>query len=213
MEEERRRAEEKRQRADEERRKAEAERRRADEERRKAEAERRKADDEKFRKAEEKRQKAQAERERRLDARLDRLTGDADNRWGRLMEALVEENLLRLLRKADINVIWVASRVRSQLYGEWREYDLVAVGESDAVVVEVKTTLEAADVGRFVRRIRDFREWRPDYARARVRGAFAYLTRDQESAQSAEAAGFHLIQAVSGSARLVNSKDFRPSFF
>ena len=51
--------------------------------------------------------------------------------------------------------------------GVWREYDLVAVGERDAVVVEVKTTLRRADVTHFTERIGDFREWRSDDARER----------------------------------------------
>ena len=168
---------------------------------------------EKFRKAEVERQRKEAERDRLMERELYKIRGDGDNRWGTLIEALVEGNLLKLLRDANIDVLRVFSGVRSRIYETWREYDLVAVGDGDAVVVEVKTTLRASDVERFTGRIRDFREWRPDHARPRVRGALAYLTAKGNSEQAAEAAGFYLIRAVSGSARLVNSEGFQPRVF
>lgn len=154
-----------------------------------------------------------AERDRVMERELYRIRGDGDNRWGTLIEALVEGNLLKLLRDANVDVLRVFSGVRSRIYDTWREYDLVAVGDGDAVVVEVKTTLRAADVERFTERIGDFREWRPDHARPRVRGALAYLTAKGNAEQAAEAAGFYLIRAVTGSARLVNSDGFRPRVF
>ena len=176
-------------------------------------AERFRTAEEKRRKAEEKRRKEQAERDRKLDQRLNRIAGDGDNRWGRLMEALVEGDLLRLLQDAGVPVSNQAARVRSNRGGKWREYDLVALGESDAVVVEVKTTLRRDDIPRFGERLRDFRDWRRDYARPRVWGGLAYLTVQGEAARLAEAAGFYLIRAVGSSAKLVNSKGFEPRPF
>ena len=154
-----------------------------------------------------------------MEREIYKIYGEGDNRWGKVIEALVQGNLLTLLREANIGVIEVFSGVRSRRYDivrEYdmvREYDLVAVGESDALVVEVKATLRASDVQRFTGRMRDFREWRPDYARPRVRGALAYLTAQGKAVRRAEAAGFYLIEAVSGTARLVNSEGFEPRIF
>ena len=152
-------------------------------------------------------------RNRELEREMYRLYGEGDNRWGKLIEALVEANLLKLLQDAGIEVEHALSRRRSSIRGIWREYDLVAVGDSDAVVVEVKTTLRTADVARFTERIGNFREWRWDDARERVWGALAYLSPEGNAAQAAEDAGFYLIRAVSGSARLVNSEGFTPRVF
>lgn len=163
--------------------------------------------------AEAERARAEAERDRQWERELARLYGDGDNRWGALIEALVESNLKRLLRDAGMDVEHILSRRRSRIRGVWREYDLVAVGEEEAAVVEVKTTLRSADVTKFLDRIGDFREWRPDDARPRVFGALAYLTSEGAARAEAEAAGFYLIQAVSGSARIVNSKGFEPRRF
>ena len=177
-----------------------------------------------FQEAEEERRRTEAEwkaaweqeeanRDRKLERELYKLYGEGDNRWGRLIEALVQGNVKKMFRDAGIDVEDALARRRSRIGGIWREYDLVAVGESDAVVVEVKTTLRVADVKVFTERIGDFRKWRWDDARPRVWGALAYLSAEGNAARVAEEAGFYLIQAVSGSARLVNSEGFEPRVF
>ena len=175
---------------------------------------------EEFRKADEKRRREraerdreQAERDRALDRRLNQLSGYADNRWGRLAEGLVEEDLVRLLAEAGVEVSQVAHRVRSHTREEYREYDLVAFGERDAVVVEVKATLERPDVTQFAKRLRDFREWRPDYALPRVLGAMACLAADRNAFRAAESAGFYVIRALDSTARIVNSEGFQPAIY
>lgn len=179
---------------------------------RQMEAERQQAEAE-WRQAEAEWRQAEAERDKKLERELYRIYGDGDNRWGALIEALVEGNLKKILREAGLDVEHVLSRRRSRIHGIWREYDLVAVGLDEAVVVEVKTTLRRPDVAKFMDRIGNFREWRPDDARPRVFGAFAYLTAEGSAAQEAEDAGFYRIEAVSGSARLVNSESFEPRIF
>ena len=184
-----------------------AERRAAalDEQYRKADEERKKADEE--------RRKAQEERDRTLQATLNRIAGDGDNRFGELMEALIEGNVVPLFRKAGLDVERAFPRVRSRTLDDWREYDVVAVGIRDAVVVEVKTTLRSRDVAQFTERIRDFREWRPDHARPRVWGALAYLSANAAAVRAAETAGFYVIRVVSTTASLVNAEGFEPRVF
>lgn len=176
-----------------------------------------KAEQEKrFREAEEERRRREAElaeRDRAMEREIYRLYGAGDNRWGKVVEGLVEGNLLKLFRDTGVAVGEVVARVRSHRLDESREYDLVAYGESDTLVVEVKATLEAADVRRFTARMRDFRQWRPDHARERIRGALAYLTTEGRAARRADTAGFYRIEAISGTARIVNSEGFQPRFF
>ena len=159
------------------------------------------------------RKQAAEERERDLDRLFRRIGGEVDNRWGRLAEGLVKEDLVKLLRDAGVGVVDARHAVWVQRGGETREYDLVAYGEHDAVVVEVKTNLKSSDVSRFERQMRDFREWRPDYARARIAGAVACLTAEGRAARAAEAAGLYLIQVLGGTARIVNAEGFRPTLF
>ncbi|MCY4629110.1 MAG: hypothetical protein OXE58_16280 [Acidobacteria bacterium] len=170
--------------------------------------------EQRLREEEAERKREQAERDRKLEEKLNRIAGDGDARWGQLMEALVGGDLVKLLRDAGVDVEVLGERVRSHnREGVWREYDLVAAGRSVVVVVEVKTTLREADVKRFVSRLGDFREWRPDYARPRMFGALGYLTAKGNAARVAEAAGFYLIRAVGSSASIVNSEGFEPRLY
>ena len=168
----------------------------------------------KYEKAEKKRRQEQAERDRAWERRFNKLSGDADNRWGRLAEGFVEEGLLQLLEARGLKIRWVApAGVRARFRGDEREFDLVAVGEHDTVVVEVKATLESSDVTAFKKRIREFRECYPSLARDRIRGGLAYLTAGRRATLAGEAAGFYLIRAVDSKPRIVNSDDFQPNFF
>ena len=195
-------------------RKAEAAReaaRREEEAARKREAD---ALDRKYQKAEKKRRQEQAERDRAWERRFNKLSGDADNRWGRLAEGFVEEGLLQLLEARGLKISFaLPAGVRAQFRGEEREFDLVAVGEHDTVVVEVKATLESSDVTAFQKRIREFRECCPSLARDRIRGGLAFLTAGRRATFAGEAAGFYLIRAVDAKPRIVNSDDFQPNFF
>ena len=170
--------------------------------------------DRKYQKAEKKRRQEQAERDRAWERRFNKLSGDADNRWGRLAEGFVEEGLLQVLEARGLKIRWVApAGVRARFRGDEREFDLVAVGEHDTVVVEVKATLESSDVTAFQKRIREFRECCPSLARDRIRGGLAYLTAGRRATLAGEAAGFYLIRAVDSKPRIVNSDDFQPNFF
>jgi len=155
----------------------------------------------------------EAERDRATERELYRIRGDGDNRWGQLIEALVEGNLKKLICDAGIPVEDVRAGLRSEINDVKREYDLVAIGKTDTMVVECKATLRAADVRKFTERMSDFRVWRSDYARPEIWGALAYLTAKGNAAREAEEAGFYCIKAVSGSARLVNTEGFEPRAF
>ncbi len=159
------------------------------------------------------REQREAERDRATERELYRIRGDGDNRWGQLIEALVEGNLKKLICDAGVPVQHVRAGLWAEMDGIKREYDLIAIGREDTMVVECKATLRAADVRKFTERMSDFRVWRSDYARPKIRGALAYLTAKGNAAREAEEAGFYCIKAVSGSARLVNSEGFEPRAF
>lgn len=159
------------------------------------------------------RRQEQAKRDALLEKRLAKMAGYADNQWGRLMEALVEGDLVDLLRAAGVPIIDVSARLRAAKRGEWREWDLVAWGETDVVVVEVETTLTRKEIPRFLKQMTEFRAWRPDYAYGTLRGGLAYLTATAEVAREAEEAGLYLIRAAGSSAKIVNGEGFRPRLF
>ena len=187
--------------------------RRADEERRKTKQAERDREQAERDREQARRDREREELDRQWQARLNKIAGDGDNRFGELMEALVEGRVVPLFRAVGLDVERAFRRVKSIALDEWREYDVVVVGPEDAVVVEVKTTLRPRDVAKFTDRIHDFREWRPDHARPRVWGALGYLSANPEAVRAAEAAGFYVIRVVSTTAELVNSEGFEPRIF
>ena len=136
-----------------------------------------------------------------------------NGQWGKLMESLVEGDLVKLLQQRGIAVHHTVTNPR-QNHGERRwEFDIVAVNGEEVVVVEVKTTLRVPDVDRFIGRLHEFPELMPEYAGRRIYGAAAYLKAYQESDVRAERLGLFVIRATGSSASITNREEFTPRRF
>jgi len=153
------------------------------------------------------RQMAESER------RMTRLDHRFSSQWGSLMEALIEGDLIRLLRERDVNVHTVMRNYRTQAMGREFELDLIARNQEVAVIVEVKSTLRVNDVRRFENTLSNIQQVVPEYAGDRVLGAVAYLKAHEDSPVYAEKRGLYVIRAVGSSSSIVNARDFRPRDF
>ena len=150
---------------------------------------------------------------RAADRRMDKLDELFNGQWGKLMEALVEGDLVKLLQQRGIAVQHTVTNPR-QNYGERRwEFDIVAINGEEVVVVEVKTTLRVPDIDHFVGRLNEFPELMPEYAERRIYGAVAYLKAYQESDVRAERLGLFVIRATGSSASITNREEFTPRTF
>ncbi len=150
---------------------------------------------------------------RAADRRIDELDKLFNGQWGKLIESLVEGDLVRLLQQRGIAVLHTVTNPR-QNYGERRwELDIVAVNGEEVVVVEVKTTLRVPDIDRFMARLNEFSELMPEYASRRIYGAVAYLKAYQESDVRAERLGLFVIRATGSSASITNREGFTPRTF
>ncbi len=150
---------------------------------------------------------------RAANRRMDKLDALFNGQWGKLMESLVEGDLVKLLRQRGIAVQHTVTNPR-QNYGERRwEFDIVAINGEEVVVVEVKTTLRVPDVDRFSGRLNEFPELMPEYAERRIYGAVAYLKAYQESEVRAERLGLFVIRATGSSASITNRVGFTPRTF
>ena len=145
--------------------------------------------------------------------RMDKLEELFNGQWGKLMESLVEGDLVGLLQQRGIVVQHTVTNPR-QNYGERRwEFDIVAINGEEVVVVEVKTTLRVPDVDRFIARLNEFPDLMPEYASRRIYGAVAYLKAYQESEVRAERLGLFVIRATGSSASITNREGFTPRTF
>ena len=84
------------------------------------------------------------------DRRLKKLDRLFNSQWSKLMESLVEGDLVGLLQAQGIAVERTCTNVKGGRDGCHYEFDILAVNGEEVVVVEVKTTLRAEDVTQFL---------------------------------------------------------------
>ena len=133
------------------------------------------------------------------------------SQWGRLMESLVEGDLVDLLNARGIPITDTTTRLKGRRAdGGQYEFDILAHDGKELVVVEVKTTLRPDDVKAFMGKLNRFKEWVPRYANNRVYGAMAWLTADAGAEQMAINRGLFSIRATGDSAVIQNDGGFAP---
>jgi len=130
--------------------------------------------------------------------------------WGKLMETLVEGDLINLLKSRGIDVNRTSQRVSGNHNGNPFEFDIIAMNGKDVVVVEVKTTLRVKDVKKFTEKLSHIKIWMPELANKNILGAVAYLTQNSGSHIMAANKGLYVIRATGNSATIINDKDFKP---
>ena len=152
-------------------------------------------------------------RQKETNRQMKKLAGLFTSQWGKLMESLVEGDLVPLLQARGISVQSTHPRVRGRRNGEHYEFDILAGNGEEMVVVEVKTTLKVDDVKQFLEKLNKFTEYEPVYLGKQVYGAVAYLRTEQDSELYAERQGLYVIRATGNSASIINTEDFRPRVF
>ena len=152
-------------------------------------------------------------RMKETDRRLKKAEGLFTTQWGKLMETLVEGDLLKLLKQKNIQVVDTTMNMKGCYKEENWEIDMLASNGEEIVLVEVKTTLNLRDVKDFIYKLKKFTTWKPIYKEKKMYGAVAYLKADQGSARYAEKQGLFVIRATGSSSSIINKKDFKPKIF
>ncbi len=147
------------------------------------------------------------------DRRLKKTDELFNSQWSKLVESLVEGDLVALLQARDIAVESTHPRVNGRRNGEHYEFDILAINGKEVVVVEVKTTLRPEDVKHFLAKLAKFTEYEPIWKGKRILGAMAYLKTDESVQTHAQRQGLFVIRATGSSASIINSTDFRPKAF
>jgi len=136
-----------------------------------------------------------------------------EGQWGKLVESLVEGDLVRLLGRHGIRVYDTSTRRKGCRDGENYEFDIIAHNGEEIIIVEVKTTLRVRLVDKFIERLHRAKRYLPEYKDHRVLGAVAYLRAEQASDQYAQNQGLFVIRATDSSAVIVNPAGFEPRKF
>ena len=157
--------------------------------------------------------KETAEQMKGTDRRLKALDKLYNGQWGKLMESLVEGDLVKMLKERGIDVRQTSRNLKNEGGERNWEFDLLAVNGDEVVVVEVKTMLKVKDVDHFLNKLRDFKELVSYHKDKKVYGVVAYLKADQSSNIYAEKQGLFVIRATGSSAKIVNDKGFKAKKF
>ena len=142
--------------------------------------------------------------------------------WGMLVESLVEGDLIKQLKKRNIQVYGVGQRMHGRMHitdSQGRrqeklcEIDLIAKNGKEIVAVEVKTSLKTKDVDKFLGILKYFTQYLPEYKDNIVYGAVAYLKVQRGAELYAEKKGLFVIKATGDSSSIVNRPNFKPKVF
>ena len=163
-------------------------------------------------------QKETEKQMKETDKRINRIGGRFDDRWGLLLESLVEGKVVELLQSRGIDVHETGSRIQRSYKDEKgelqrREIDIIAANGKEVVAVEVKTTLKPDDVKYFMNTLKIFKQIFSRYKNETIYGAVAYLRSEAEAPVFAERKGLFVIRATGDSASIINKKDFKPKVF
>src|SRR3972149_3818881 len=153
------------------------------------------------------------EQMKETDEKIKELSNLFTSQWGRLIESLVEGDLVRLLNERGIPVNHTSERIKGCRDGENFEFDIIAHNGNEIVIVEVKTTLRPDDVKVFAQKMQRAKVYLPEYANSRLIGAMAYLKADAGAGVMAGKQGFFVIRATGNSAAIINPEGFVPKRF
>ena len=150
-------------------------------------------------------------RERReLDKKTRKLERLFTSQWGALVESLVEGKLIELFNNRGVPVIQITRRYEAMYKNKQYEFDIIAINGTDAVIVEVKTSLNVKYVKEFIEKMKIIKEILPIYRPFNIKGAMAYLRQNEQSEIYAQSKGLFTIKATGDSAIITNQKDFKP---
>ena len=167
--------------------------------------------------------KSQAETDRQLketdrqlketDRQLKRTDAHFNTQWGRLVESLVEGDLVKKFNERGISVQRTVSNAKATVNQQEYEFDIIAINGDQVIVVEIKTTLRAKDVDYFTIKLNNFKNFFPEYNDKKIHGAVAYIRSDSGVVRYSEKNGLFVIRATGNSSSIINAENFFPASF
>ncbi len=151
---------------------------------------------------------------KKTDKKMREVIGLFTSQWGKMMEALVKPDALRLFRERGIQVNYCMRRVEAQVGGRNMELDLLLENGQEVIVLEVKTTLKVDDVKEFLaEELGEFLTFFPRYRSYRVYGGVAALDVDEGVDKYAYRNGLFVLMVGGGVVQIKNDDKFIPKNF
>jgi hypothetical protein len=148
---------------------------------------------------------------KRTVERTSKAVDSLTTRWGRFVEELVEPAVLRLFQEKGIDIKEVYPRARVKRQGIAMEIDILAVDDTDLVVVECKSRLSKDDVDEFIEKLTRFKIAFPHYKNYRAYGAVAGIEINEGIDRYAYKKGLFVIKPSGDTVAIINDADFQPN--
>lgn len=151
-----------------------------------------------------------------LKKSVERTTKAVDSlttRWGRFVEELVEPSVIQLFRSRGIDVKETYSRAKVKRHGIAMEIDILAVDETEVVLVECKSRLSKDDVEEFLAKLSKFKLAFPHYKNYHAYGAVAGIEIDEGVDRFAYKQGLFVIKPAGNTVAIVNDETFEAKFW
>jgi len=132
-------------------------------------------------------------------------------RWGRFVEELVEPAVLRLFQEKGIDVKEVYPRARTKRQGLAMEIDILAIDDTELVLVECKSRLSKDDVDEFIEKLARFKTSFPHYKDYLAYGAVAGIEINDGIDLYAYRQGLFVIKPSGDSVAIANDDAFKPT--
>jgi hypothetical protein len=149
----------------------------------------------------------------RLERTVERTSRAVDSlttRWGRFVEELVEPAVLRLFQEKGIDVKEIYPRARVKRQGIAMEIDILAVDDTDLVLVECKSRLSKDDVDEFLEKLTRFKIAFPHYKNYQAYGAVAGIEINEGIDRYAYKKGLFVIKPSGDTVTIINDAEFQP---
>ncbi|MDH6099197.1 hypothetical protein NWP21_10170 [Anabaenopsis sp. FSS-46] len=136
--------------------------------------------------------------------------GKLGNRLGEFVEWQVRPAAVRLFRERGIDVHELHPGLSTQRGGEGLEIDLLVVNDTEAVLVEVKSKPNQADVDKHLQRLEKFKRLMPRYRDVQAMGAVAGMVVTNEVRDYAYGQGLFVLGLCGDDVVILNEPDFQP---
>ncbi len=155
-----------------------------------------------------------AKQSKKTDKKMREVIGLFTSQWGKLMEALVKPDALRLFQERGIEVSYCMRRVEAKIGGRTMEIDLLLENGQVVIVLEVKTTLKGDDVKEFLaEELGEFLTFFPRYRNYKVYGGVAAIDVDEGVDKYAYRNGLFVLMVGGGVVQIKNDDKFIPKNF
>ncbi|MBI4645020.1 MAG: hypothetical protein HY738_00105, partial [Bacteroidia bacterium] len=109
------------------------------------------------------------------DKKIKELSELFTGHWGKLVEALLGPNCIKLFQELGLSITQTQENVKSTRGGFNIEIDVLLVNETEAVVIEIKTTAKVSHIKELTRKLEQFKTFFPRYSDCKIYGAIAAL--------------------------------------